>query len=75
MNLENLKLEKLKLLKEKKALESEIKKEFNSNHTSQTYYFLQNKINIKKKELKKINNEIVKSIIVRDAFTFGSPIF
>lgn len=73
MTLENLKLEKNKLLQAKKNVEKRITEEFNKNHTSQSYYFLINtkvKIDI---DLKKINSEIVKLIIVRDSFTFGSP--
>lgn len=73
MNLENLKLEKSKLLLAKACIDIKISSEFKKFGISQHYL----KLAILKKEndesIKKINNEIVKLITVNDCFIFGLP--
>lgn len=74
MTLENLKLEKQRIMNAIKLAEDDITQEYKINGTKKKYYLFIKNRNDLRAELKKINSEIVKKIIVTDSFTFGSPI-
>lgn len=74
MTLADLKLEKQRILNN---LDNKIRlasMEYKMHNKSQLYLKLKNEITVLKSELKKINNEIVKMIIVQDSFTFGGQL-
>jgi len=74
MKIDDLMNEKKKLIEMLKVLDLKISNEFKINGISQLYLNLVKKKLIIKDDLKKVNNSIVKLIIVRDSFVFGSPL-
>lgn len=74
MKIEDLTTQKKNLISELKIINIKISEEFKVKGISQHYLKLVKQKIIISDNLKVINNSIVKLVIVRDSFVFGSPI-